>query len=667
MTDSAIAKRYLSYPMAGDLDQLQFADQSIYCITPHYYNFIVCQKIKQYYGEESELKESESKEGQQKGTNPCQVTRITVLDLTAGIGSDTIGFAQQFHHVTAIESNVNTFKALENNVCNVFKLKNFKLICSDSEIIASELLQKRQPHVVYLDPGCELTTKFESSNFKHVDKFQPTKSTRGDSTNTLNKTLKLGTRTMLQWIQVIHTHSAESLIVIKLPSSYNLSEFSTLKNKVCKLQFQPFTVVFISPLCDSLPKKMLKPTQVNPSTVKGNQLKQNHSTGNASEEAQQNNHICKYHNLVSDQQIYHLMYHSSSTAFKLVSLFVKMLFRHSLDGDVAKIKHEIDCFLWRTYLKSEKQGGKKMLDSDVYAYFNKLVKVEKTAVNKLEVNKPQDATESTANKVLKTDIAPLKIETSLLNTTRLSTNEAHGREQKRAVEIYEMTKAEYPPFNSPASMLDFGAFDGFMCEYLGELFKIPVQRRFAADIDNWFGTESVVKSQQVQFISLNETKTVLPLETNSVDVVTCLQVLHHVKNLDSALAEIARVCKKTLVLREHDCMNAETSMLIDIEHSIWERVLKSKGEEKECTHSEKEEDIEMKTDEMQTDDETKSAKPTENDFVSTYYGQYRSKFEWTNLLRKYGFEYNKKVMYPTPTHPMKNLTRYYYAVYTKVK
>merc|ERR1711964_731458 len=70
----------------------------------------------------------------------------------------------------------------------------------------------------------------------------------------------------------------------------------------------------------------------------------------------------------------------------------------------------------------------------------------------------------------------------------------------------------------------------------------------------------------------------LPFEDSSQDIVTCLQVLHHVRDRGKMLDEILRILKPggVLILREHDARGVEMKMLCDIEHGLW-RVMRSQN------------------------------------------------------------------------------------------
>jgi tRNA/tmRNA/rRNA uracil-C5-methylase (TrmA/RlmC/RlmD family) len=71
---------------------------------------------------------------------------LTITDVTACIGGDTLNFALRFKHVHSIELNTENFEALTNNV-QVYGCNNVTLHNADSV-----KLFNWNTHVLYLDP-----------------------------------------------------------------------------------------------------------------------------------------------------------------------------------------------------------------------------------------------------------------------------------------------------------------------------------------------------------------------------------------------------------------------------------------------------------------------------------------------------------------------------------
>lgn len=176
--------------------------------------------------------------------------------------------------------------------------------------------------------------------------------------------------------------------------------------------------------------------------------------------------------------------------------------------------------------------------------------------------------------------------------------------------------------------LDIGGGDGKITYDIGKEMKLKKEDIVSLDVDEWFDTERS-KVSDVTY-SLTDGKTI-DFEDESFDLITCFQSLHHIDNLDLMIKEIFRVMKKggNLIIREHDCEqdNNLLKMLIDIEHSIFELVIKDYNIE----------------------------------FVEKYKAFYKSKKDWTRIL--------SPLKYIEANYPVKskfnNPTRFYYAMYQK--
>lgn len=594
---------YLHYPSLDntiiEYDKLQYTEESLYSITAHYYNSIICKQIKlmlkQQYQQRNQFNDNQFNENYKMvDFNDSYFNQITILDATGNVGSDTIGFARNFGQVISIEINQENFQALQHNVQNVYKLKNVQLHLGDSNQLASNILKSVKPNVLYIDPPWGTNYQYEKQ-----------------------LTLKLGTKSLYDWIILAQKLVPGILIVLKLPNNYYFPEFQQFESQTTSLFFQSYTIVFIQ-TCADLPSYNLSYTPAKRWI--------NYNNNN------RNNNNNRYCSIQSNNQIEAFM--KSSQAYlprKLTSLFIKMLkFNTNLTS------HDVDTFMWSIYLDS-KMKNTKLYDSDVYSHFHNILLNSRNNKNENKENNSQEnGIENISSQ--KDSIENISSqEDSIENVDNQESINLYNREQKKAQDIYSLLNSIN--ISNCKTLLDFGGLKGYFCEYLGKQLNFLPENCHSADIqDSLFDIQNGEKSKQVVHITLNENKTSIPLQDGSVDIITCLQTLHHVKNVDSALQELSRICNTKngiLVLREHDCTDMETSMLIDIEHSIWDIVLNPKL----------------------SDSERKA-------FPSKYYGQYRSKFEWTNLLKKCGFHYYKHIQYPyLPPH--KNVTKYYYAIYTK--
>jgi 16S rRNA G966 N2-methylase RsmD len=138
----------------------------------------------------------------------------TIVDATAGVGGNTISFAQHFAKVVSIELSKSRFELLNNNV-QVYKLSNVSLIngnCLD------HLNGDYQGY--FLDPP------WGGPDYKHNYETK----------------IKLGDYTLEQVIHKIKNIN-EKTIFIKLPFNYDLTEFNKFNYKIDKIKnYQMITI-----------------------------------------------------------------------------------------------------------------------------------------------------------------------------------------------------------------------------------------------------------------------------------------------------------------------------------------------------------------------------------------------------------------------------------------
>ncbi len=123
----------------------------------------------------------------------------------------------------------------------------------------------------------------------------------------------------------------------------------------------------------------------------------------------------------------------------------------------------------------------------------------------------------------------------------------------------------------------------------------------------------------------------LPFTSKYFSLITCFQVLHHIEEVSIIINELYRVLKSggIVVLREHDAPDPKDKMLCDVEHAVYELVLKD---------------------------------PPDVNFLETYYAWYHSRSKWITMMERAGFRFiNYK--YPSPRN---NPTKYFYSVFIKV-
>ena len=127
------------------------------------------------------------------------------------------------------------------------------------------------------------------------------------------------------------------------------------------------------------------------------------------------------------------------------------------------------------------------------------------------------------------------------------------------------------------SILDFGGNVGNVAYVLGhEILKLPKERIICVDIDEWAGKNWKPRDD----ITWIHTDNLEKIPTNSVDVITCFHVLHHIPNnlYKNILSNLYRILSKNgvIVLYEHDGISKEWSYIIELEHMLYDVVLEKK-------------------------------------------------------------------------------------------
>lgn len=197
---------------------------------------------------------------------------------------------------------------------------------------------------------------------------------------------------------------------------------------------------------------------------------------------------------------------------------------------------------------------------------------------------------------------------------RFNPAEITGRAQSRINELKDWLPVE------TKSILDIGAGNAEIICGFAKYLNISSENIWAVDVENYI--EPGVK---LNFIKVSE-KESLPIPDASIDLCLLFQSMHHMRDLEYKLHEIARVLKPggTLFVREHDCRDQLTSLLIDIEHELYDCVVSN----------------------------------SKTNYTGTVY---RSRKEWTILLKEFGFEFVSYGKLFSKTNP----TKYYNAVYKK--
>lgn len=165
---------------------------------------------------------------------------------------------------------------------------------------------------------------------------------------------------------------------------------------------------------------------------------------------------------------------------------------------------------------------------------------------------------------------------------------------------------------SPQRYLDFGVGNGKKTEDIASHLGLTDYR--GTDITEWFGYK---KDRRFPFEFLPMQDGRIPLEDSCRDLITCIHVLHHVKDLAGVLRELFRVLEHggLLLIVEHDFRNSGDYMLGDIEHALYERVFRKNHR-----------------------------------FVHEYYGAYFSEQSLDRTMEKHGFRKVPHARQPMSSH-----------------
>jgi len=184
-----------------------------------------------------------------------------------------------------------------------------------------------------------------------------------------------------------------------------------------------------------------------------------------------------------------------------------------------------------------------------------------------------------------------------------------------------------------SSYLDIGSNNGLITGQIGKSLGLNKESIHGIDIGDFYGTLTNL-AQNVTYKTYNGYN--IPYEDDAFDLITAFQVLHHVSKLEELMTDIKRVLRKGgyLFIREHDLIDEQHRVIIDMEHVIYDIGDKGKFDE---------------------------------GFLRKYYAKYLRKDEWESLLGKYGFikvnVNNKHVNRIKNKLLTNNPTKYYYELF----
>jgi ubiquinone/menaquinone biosynthesis C-methylase UbiE len=177
--------------------------------------------------------------------------------------------------------------------------------------------------------------------------------------------------------------------------------------------------------------------------------------------------------------------------------------------------------------------------------------------------------------------------------------------------------------------LDFGGGIGDVGSSISKNLGFLKENSFVTDIQNWLGkehTEEYSKNITYRYLKTND----LPFENDSIDFITCLQVIHHIPDKKYTLSQLYRILKPggIILVREHNCETIQDQMLIDLEHSLHGFVVDEQGQ----------------------------------DYLQNYNDTYMNKLELSSIMISSGFKnISENVKFPED----KGVTKYYYSLWIK--
>ena len=211
-----------------DLTNLQMTDVGVYSVTNHQHNKQTINFIQQELDRMMIFR----------------TAYITVLDATACVGGDTIGFSLYFNRVISIEKDPINYSALVNNI-NVYGLNNVTTINDDFLMVKNDVIDTYHPTIVYFDPPWGGKEYYKHKNLDlflgnrnvsdiAVELFEP-------ETHSILKTTKT---------------SGIKLVVLKVPTNFNYDKLrynASMKRingvplRVVQKSLKKFDLIFITP------------------------------------------------------------------------------------------------------------------------------------------------------------------------------------------------------------------------------------------------------------------------------------------------------------------------------------------------------------------------------------------------------------------------------------
>lgn len=195
-------------------------------------------------------------------------------------------------------------------------------------------------------------------------------------------------------------------------------------------------------------------------------------------------------------------------------------------------------------------------------------------------------------------------------------NENYGRSMSRVHDIMALLHSKYSVFDNtnklePLHFVDIGCSMGEITKELARVLHTP----YGVGIDILHSSQVIYQHNDdglkaFEYIQIDQDTNALPFKNGSQDIVLAVMSLHHIQHVDKCLAEVARILKRggLFIIQEHSPNNRDECIALDILHGLYSMVWAPIGNQEQPY------------------------------FCDVYDANYKSKWEWMELLQNYGFE-----------------------------
>ncbi|CAI2358519.1 Methyltransferase [uncultured virus] len=170
-------------------------------------------------------------------------------------------------------------------------------------------------------------------------------------------------------------------------------------------------------------------------------------------------------------------------------------------------------------------------------------------------------------KAIKANNSESAVGSSTSSSTSIMNNTA--RSSAIAASIKRIFTSHHIATNTITNLLDIGSNNGAVTIQLGKEFNTTPANTHGIDIESYtYQQIDPLPGFDFQFYDGYN----IPFQNNSIDLVTCLMVLHHVEYYGKTLSEIARVLVTGgyLVIKEHDAQSISIKRLVFIQHLLYD-------------------------------------------------------------------------------------------------